>query len=136
MVKKSTTNLIDVKKLVIRENPEDKPICTHERLPSRRKNTTQPQQEEGTEEATPFSTALEILSLSPQKKEGLNSNNMRINKRLKPLSNFLMKRLETDYLSIEKIKINSKKIGVSRDVNVMIGIRSDTKMSKKEEEKK
>ena len=60
---------------------------------------------------------------------------MRINKRLKPLSNFLMKRLETDYLSIEKIKINSKRIGASRDVKVMIGIRSDTKMSKKEEKK-
>ena len=68
MVKKSTTNLIDVKKLVIRENADEKPICTHERVPSRRKNTTQPQQEEAAEEVTPFSAALEILSLSPQKK--------------------------------------------------------------------
>ena len=68
MVKKSTTNLIDVKKLVIRENVEEKPVSMQERVPSRRKNTTQPQQEEGGEEITPFSAALEILSLTPQRK--------------------------------------------------------------------
>ena len=70
--------------------------------------------------------------MSPQRREFVfsNNNNFRMNKRLKPLSHFLMKRLETDYLSIEKIKIDSKKIGMARDVNVMIGVRSDSKMSK------
>ena len=67
--------------------------------------------------------------MSPQKKDGFTNNNIKFHKKLKPLSNFLVKRLETDYLSIEKIRINSKKIGASRDVNVMIGIRSDSKMS-------
>ena len=45
LVKKSTTNLIDIKRLVIKDNvDESRPLCTFERAPSRRKNTTQPQQ--------------------------------------------------------------------------------------------
>ena len=59
------------------------------------------------------------------------NNQIKYHKKLKPLSNFLMKRIDTDYLSIQKIKINSKKIGVARDVNLQIGIRSDSNMSSK-----
>ena len=44
MAKKSTTNLIDVKKLVIKENGDEKPIYTFERTTSRHKHSTQPQQ--------------------------------------------------------------------------------------------
>ena len=52
----------------------------------------------------------------------------KLQKKLKPMNNSMYKRLETDYLNVEKIKIMKKRMKTERNMNYVLGIGNNIKI--------
>ena len=65
--------------------------------------------------------------MGPQRKHFYpNQNNLRFQKKLQPISHFLMSKGDSnDFVSIDQLKIDSKKMGKDRDVRLFIGTREE-----------